>query len=593
MKVRPLNHLRCFVVIAVAAVAFGCQHARKYTLEPCDSTIGVPAGWLHESACLSAKLCPVDVEPDDLIPPRTIRNPEATEIWELKLSDAIGIALKNSDVVRTLVTGTDQVVASLTTIYDPAISEQQIQTALSVFDANWTTTAFWTRTDQPPGTTFGGGIPVPNQRDQAEFRSSLTKLLATGGTAGIAFNNNYIFVPPFGTNHPPAQYQPNVEFSLSQPLLKGGGVDYNRAPIVIARLQSDQSLWDLKQAVLGQVRSVEEAYWSLFAAHGVLRSLEDAIPLLQELVRIREEELKAQKVTGDLLAEAQSRFFEFQQQRIQAMAAVLQAEDALRNLMGLPPNDGRRLTPIDPAKDAPVLFDWPTSVRTALDYRPDIVRQRLAVRIRELELLRANNALQPQLDVQGLWRINGLDHELDDAIGVLTDNQFTDWQLGFTFSVPLGFRQASAEVHASQLRLDKDRALLRQSVHSTTHELSEILRNIDSLISQYQVAERRFESSLVWVEIARTKALPELAIGDLAEKQNLYIQAIEEFRNSSVEVRRVLSQYNTALARFEEVKGTLLATSGIQLVEDPVARVRLQNTRLAPAGTITDEATNN
>jgi hypothetical protein len=112
------------------------------------------------------------------------------------------------------------------------------------------------------------------------------------------------------------------------------------------------------------------------------------------------------------------------------------------------------------------------------------------------------------------------------------------------------------------------------------HQLGDIVRALESTISQYQVTQERFRNSLVWVEIARNKALPELAIGDLAEKQNLYIQAIQEFRNSSVEIRRLLALYNTNLARLEEAKGTLLATSGIRLVEDPIVRAKFRSCRL-------------
>jgi hypothetical protein len=112
------------------------------------------------------------------------------------------------------------------------------------------------------------------------------------------------------------------------------------------------------------------------------------------------------------------------------------------------------------------------------------------------------------------------------------------------------------------------------------HELSDIVRELDSTITQYQIGQERFRASLVWVEITRNKALPELAIGDLAEKQNLYIQAIQEFRNASVEIRRLLAIYNTDLARLEEAKGTLLSTSGIELVEDPITRVKFRSCRL-------------
>jgi outer membrane protein TolC len=222
-----------------------------------------------------------------------------------------------------------------------------------------------------------------------------------------------------------------------------------------------------------------------------------------------------------------------------------------------------------------------------LDQRPDVVRQRLAVRVRELELLIARNALQPQLDVHSLWRVNGLGDELSQAIGQLTDNQFTDWELGISLSVPLGYRQASAQVQSAELLLDREHALLRQTVHATTHQLSEIVRQIDSLHQQLELAEQRLEASNDWLEGARIRFEnpPPAAEGvdSLLQALNVYLLALRSWSNASIEVSSLLARYNRELARLEEAKGTLLATNNIQLQEDPITRVRFAHPRLARA----------
>jgi outer membrane protein TolC len=366
---------------------------------------------------------------------------------------------------------------------------------------------------------------------------------------------------------------------LRQPLLQGAGRDFNRAPVVVARLQSDQSLWDFKRDMLSLVRSVEEAYWNLYAAHGALRAVEEVIPLVQEIVRIRESEVEFEIARMDELGEARTRLAEFRQNRIQAMAAVLNQETLLRNLLGLPPSDQRRLVPVDEPLRVPIAIDWNATVSTAVNTRPDIVRQRLAVRVREVQLLVANNGLKPQLDVNGLWRINGLDNELDEAIGLLNDNQFTDWQLGVTLNIPLGYRLASANVRAAQLTLDKDRAQLRQTVHAATHELSDIVREVDSVYQQYLVAEERLRASRQWEEGLRIRAEPQLAAGPLLSAQNLYLQALDAMTRAAVNVSGLVARYSIALARLEEAKGTLLVTNNIHLQEDPCVRARFEQPR--------------
>jgi outer membrane protein TolC len=592
---RAFRHrLTCCTLAFLTAV--GCHHPKRIT-DSSESRVGLDCAWLHDSPGTSASIDHITVSAEDLTPPRTPTSPEATEIWELSLSDAIGVALQNSEVVRTLVGGDVSAepgelsgatsigggavgAAGGITIYDPAIAEQRVAEALSVFDTTFAASMFWTRIDQPPGVIFGGGIPIPNQRDQAAFSSSLTKMFATGATGGVAFNTNYFFRPPFGGMRTPAQYTPNAEFTLRQPLLQGAGSDFNRAPIVIARLTSDITLWDFKRAMLGLVRSVEEAYWDLQAAHVALRTVEELIPYASEAVRLIEVREEIGTRIAAETAQARTQFLDFRQQRVQALATALARETALRNLMGLPPSDGRRIVPSDQPRRAPVHIDWPTTVQAALDYRPDVVRGRLGVRVRELQILMAKNSLQPSLDIEGLWRVNGLDNELDEAIGLLNDNQFTDWQLGITFSVPIGLRQASANVQAAGLRLDKDRALLRQTTHSAVHRLGDIIRNLESLYGQYQLAVQRVNETQVWVK-GRFEQLKEPTTRPGEEGQDTLLlaltnlqAALQSWASAASDASSLLAQYNTSLAELEEAKGTLLNQYGIQIAEDPIMQLR-------------------
>src|SRR5690349_10571193 len=152
-------------------------------------------------------------------PPRTTSSPEAQEVWEMTLQDAIRIGLENSEVVRVIALGAQGIpvggfeptplntgaggalgTGTLTTIYDPAIQETQIAQALSAFDANLSTTLFWNKNVAPfnnaiqAGTFIAGArFPVVFDQETANFATTLQKRGATGTTMGVTHNIVYNF----------------------------------------------------------------------------------------------------------------------------------------------------------------------------------------------------------------------------------------------------------------------------------------------------------------------------------------------------------------------------------------------------------------
>src|SRR5262249_44206856 len=80
---------------------------------------------------------------------------------------------------------------------DPANVANDIEAALSKFDARWTTSMNWNTTDRPVGTALdvfqAGRATNAIQTQAAELRSTLIKPLPTGGVAGITFDTQYQF----------------------------------------------------------------------------------------------------------------------------------------------------------------------------------------------------------------------------------------------------------------------------------------------------------------------------------------------------------------------------------------------------------------
>ncbi len=91
----------------------------------------------------------------------------------------------------------------------------------------------------------------------------------------------------------------------------------------------------------------------------------------------------------------------------------------------------------------------------------------------EMELIANRNFLLPRLDIVGLYRWRGYGHRLmgawdpatpyDNAFANLTSGQFQEWELGFQYNMPIGFRREYAAVRNSQFRVARERAILRRA----------------------------------------------------------------------------------------------------------------------------------
>lgn len=510
----------------------------------------------------------------DIPPPRIDPAPETSEVWALPIREAVGIALRNSDILRTL--DGDSVAAAPVTSYDPAIQEAQLRAAVAAFDPVFSTGYVGSRYNQPPGTFLGPGINVSTRRDEGALTASVSKPWQTGATTTVGMlPASYLFLPNGSTNINP-RYQSDLEFSLKQPLLRGFGVQVNTAPIRVAQLQADQSIWDVKQGALGLVRSVEEAYWELQAAHVRIRALDDVLPLVDNVVHVQQERMDAERAIEADVAKAMAQQAFFRQQRVQARAIAMQKELQLRNLLGLDPADGRVIVPVDAPMKAPLYVDPPSTVALALDNRPDLMRQRLNVRIRELQLLVTRNGLKPQLDATAFYRLNGLGQDVGDMLEQIRDSQYTDWTLGITYSRAIGNRVPRANYQAAEIQLHKESALFRQKVHAAAFNLSDILRRLTSARDQYELALRRVEKTNIWLKGSRIRYEdPPPDEGDdwLLSALNDYLLALRAQTDAATELGVLLAEYNVLLARLEEAKGTLLDTFQIQLLNDPARQM--------------------
>jgi outer membrane protein TolC len=515
------------------------------------------------------------------VPPRTVANPQPeTPIWEMSLDEAIRVALVNAKVIRVLAGTT--AVSSGQTIYDAAITNTTIDQAQATFDPTLKWNNTWSRTDSPQGSFASNNfqqstiLSTPQDAYLSDF--GLTKTNVLGGQWSLDWTanptrfsgSNAAFAGLIPGIIPASPLNPQdataVTLSYTQPLLRGGGFQVNMAPVVIARLNTEQSFFQYKDSTQELVRSVIAAYWNLVQARITVWASKIQVEQSGEAFRRAEAQLKTGLAALSDVAQARVTYTQFKATLIANEANVLTQESVLRNLLGLPPNDNRNIVPVSAPTTKRLQSDWNLLIRLAEQRRPDIVELKIITEADQQRLIQAENQVLPQLNLVGAYTFNGLDGTMGTGATISTSpGQFSNWSLGVNFSVPLGLRQGRAQVRQGKLTIARDQANVEQGVHAAIHQLAATIRDLDSAYEQYVAYKETRDAAT-----ANLKTQFDL-FKQGGPKSVIYLnvlQALNDWGNAVSSEAQQLLLYNTSLATLERQTGTILETHGLVFFEE-------------------------
>jgi len=488
--------------------------------------------------------------------------------WRMSLDEAIGLALANSEVVRVLSTGNGN---SGSTVYDAAQSHTAIDEQQGVFDPTLTLQNNFTGTDtpnavldptNPTGTRFVGG-----SAENHNFEMTLSQRYFNGGNASMRVSALGTRFPPPGVRALNPRNSSQVELTYVHPILRGAGWAVNRAPIVLAQLDTERTYYQYQDATQELVRGVIEAYWSvvfartdLWARQKQLESFEAAFE--RQAARGEEGFANASEVAQTKVAFANSRA-----SVISAEANLLTREAALRNILGIAPYGEQRFTPVTAPLDRRLDIDWDQMLIVASEQRPDLIQLKLALESDNQRLIQAENQTLPQLDATAQYRWNSLGGISPSGAPVASGGGFDDYTLGLTFSTPLGRRASRASLRRQQITIARDRANLQQGLHGVSHVLANNLRTLALNWEQYEAFKEVREAATINLE---------QQLGEYDAGRAIFLnvlQAITDWGNAVSSEANALTQYNTALANLERQTGVILQTHGVSFFGESYSSV--------------------
>lgn len=575
------------------------------------------------------------VSSEFLIPamPRTVSDGAVPpEYWDLSLDEAVQTAVARSSVLRDLGGTVLRSPATTRTIVGPAIQATDprfgMEGALAAFDATLNTSVYAEKNDRMLNNFVASGGTRSFQQDLITFQTQLSKMAAAGtlmtirGTS-IYDANNASF------NKFPSVWDTLVDAEVRQPLLQGAGANFNRIAgpnaipgvtngVVVARVNTDIGVADFEIGLRDLASNVENAYWDLYFAYRDLQAKKSVRDAALEVWRRIDARKGEEGGLAEREAQAREQYFRYEEEVQNALGGKLQdatttnngtsggsfrgtggvlvCERRLRLAMGLEITDNRLIRPLDEPTLAAVKFAWEDSATDAMFRRPELKRQRLTVKRRQLELVASRNFLLPRLDIVSRYRFRGLGHGLtgstvvppdpadpanqfaNSSINNLLTGDFQEWQLGGELTVPVGYRRAYAGVRNAQLQLAREEAVLNEQERQVVHDLSNAVAEVDRAHALMQTSFNRRVAAEKQIAALRVKLDkdPAFSLEQLMDAERRRGEAEIQFHRACVE-------HSLALKNVHFEKGTLLEYCNIQLAEALSATPSAQPRAITPS----------
>jgi outer membrane protein TolC len=464
----------------------------------------------------------------------------------LTLAEARAVALENNPDLR---------VARIA----PETAAAELAAEQALYDTVFSLDAAFTKIDAPTALTINA-----NQSDDLRITPAVTQVLPTGGSIRAEFFANRLETSnPFATLNP--SYETDARFTLVQPLGAGFGTDATEQRLRVAAAGYGISLARQKLAVLDTLAQVERSYWRLYAARRAVVVRREQVELATRQFERAQRRFGAGAAAEIEVVRARSGLADAREFLIEADAAAETAQRRLKQLVNASPDSPLALG----GNGAIVPTTEPDPIRYALDgdrlaglaegQRMEMLEARLRIVEQNANVLAANNAYNPRVDLRYTYAVNGLAGDFGDSIDVLDDVDFEDHIVGVNVEFPIGLRATRERYRAALTRrlerlatLESRRLLIRREVLDAAADLDSSFARIAANRERVTAAARLLEAEVRQFERG-TRTSTEV------------LEAQTNLSAARLSLTQALADYETARTDLAAATGTTLGKNGVSI----------------------------
>ena len=474
------------------------------------------------------------------------QNASTTPGAPLSLEESVARALDHNFTLRIQQFATESAAAAIDIAdadYDPGIS---VTASKSV------------RQSAQPSSVLDGVTAQGPRNENSNVRFGASQKITTGAT--IQAGANLLRNETNSTNAllNPA-YNSDVSLSVSQPLLRGFGGEYNRAAIRRARIGLERAQHEFRGSVLDVVRNVEAAYYDLGFAREQLAVRHFSQSVAEELLA----ENEAKKETGvatDLdVLQAQVGVANANRNVLLAEQTVNDREDALKALIGEFEFDGELgNVSIDDEVAIPEI-SFARSYNLARQNRPDYAAAAAGIEQLRIDAKTAKLNRRPTLDLGAGVGYNSIEPTASDATSNVWKGDGYSWQMDLSLNMPWGFRAEKARYAQAVAALNREETRLNQIDQNIMVDVRAAVRAVETNTESLRIS--KLATSLSAEQFDLEKARFDAGLSTFRRVQ----EAQEDLDEARVNEIQAVVALRIALSDLARLEGSSLARYSIEL----------------------------
>ena len=457
-------------------------------------------------------------------------------------------------VMCTLANNPDIAVVS----FDPAISRQEMIEAAAAFD--YTVFAGYTKsyTDERTATVFGGGRTSIN-----ELNVGIKQKTITGADWSVTYDMTRTWDDSAWSTMS-ERYEPTLELSITQPLLRDAWPGFNLATLRIARINRKISMARFREVVEQTATDAIGVYWLLVQARknrDVEKSLLDMTLDTLRMVEGRAERDATAVEINQIKSAVEAR----RARLIRAAKTILDVQHQLARLLAheqINVLSDYQIVPVTKPATTKVKIEAADQLVTALRHSPLLERARLEIAVAGENVKVARNQLLPRLDLAASTTWQGLGHTSHFANEQLNSGDYLSYSLGLTFEYPIGNRQRRAAMRRTRMERLKAIAQLQAVADDVAISVAERIREINTTFDEIQAQQDALKAAKTHL-----KALEDTEIRRRLSPEYLNVKLIAQesvARSELAELQAIVS-YNTAMVELARNTGTVLEINSVKI----------------------------
>src|SRR6266571_9334000 len=475
----------------------------------------------------------------------------------LSLDDSIRLALSNNTDVRL---NHSQI----------EFAQNNLHRAHGPFDPLVTSSFADNRTKSPAITQIQGAPVLDTLVQTTTFGYSQT--FQTGTNFQTTFSANKL-----STNDSLSLVNPSLasdlQFTLTQPLLRNFGLFPNRAPILIAQRNLNQARAVFQGEVNDIILQTVGRYWSVVLTR---ESLTVQRKSLEEAQKSYDHDKKALSL-GALppldIYRSESQVASRRVGVIQAEYSLKQAEDVFRRAIGADLDPAIRALDLELTDRPEPLNELPSpdiasALSRALANRPEFEAMRQQLASDDLNIRLAHNNLKPDLELAGFYSGNGLNNSpagldigLSGSLSQTLHFTYPTYGASLLLNLPVKRHSAQANLADALVGRRRDQYQERQTTQSITLEVTNAVHSLEE-------AKLTMEAAKIAVDLARESLHADERKYELgAEPVFFVLDAQTQLAQAELNLIQAQVNFQIAVAQLDHATGDLLEHHHVEITE--------------------------